>query len=450
MSILIRFWLVLCLVWGLFLGAFAASETLHVDQQTTPVQAQKSLRVLKNELLQDLQQKFIDLDSKICDLKREKAFFASDRNNPRVAQIERALKIFTRQCDDVQEKTYKLRSVFELKKRPALFNKNKIKAFGLTSLFAVGSGVGIYYFCKKIAGIQDPAEKKKMAIFASVIAGGFLLLHVLAYFFSEDIALAVSDAEELDEKKYAHVYKMAEELAKNAGIVTPNLCIIPDKSVNAFAAGRGPSHSSVAFTQGLLDLLNEDELRCVFGHEISHIRNYDVLWHTVMLLCSLPLYFVADKVKYSHNQSKADVYNNDVTFNDVVYFLVFKYLGTCMKLGLQLSKLFISRSDEYRADQEGGILGQDPAAMARALDKLRSNNEVAVCSGVKSNNILEFAFTIPSASEQLARNKRSRLGAFISWIDELFATHPRTSKRVEAMEELDKVYRKEIEEIVGV
>lgn len=421
MSNLIHFWICLALNLGIFGEILAGQQISQTPTMAaTQTNEQKSLRELKAELIQKLQKQITDLNSK--------------------------------QSLEAQEKIAKLKAVFELEKRSALFNKNTLKAGGLASLFAICSGAAIYQFYKKPLQAQNSNGKKLAAIYISIVSTGLILLLILGYFFSEKIALAVTGAETLDETKYAHVYQMAKELSKNANIFSPNLYATPDKSLNAFAAGRSPTHSSVIFTQGILDALAEDELCCILGHEMSHIRNYDVLWNTLILICSLPMYFATDLFTHIVDKYSPNSLNNDVTIPDVILFLTLKSIRFITKLSIEILKLSVSRSVEYRADREGCVLGENPAALARALAKLEKCNNEHIYSNAERNinKFLEFAFTVPAKSKDVALPaNRSKLRSFIDWVDEFFATHPRTYKRIIAAEELDRIYRDKINKIVA-
>src|SRR5712692_1536415 len=110
------------------------------------------------------------------------------------------------------------------------------------------------------------------------IALGFaVLMNGFAYFFSDKIALAASGAQPVTREQAPRLYEVLERLCGKAGLPMPKLYVIPQPAPNAFATGRNPSHASVAVTAGLLELMNDDELEGVIAHELSHVRNYDIL-----------------------------------------------------------------------------------------------------------------------------------------------------------------------------
>ena len=108
-----------------------------------------------------------------------------------------------------------------------------------------------------------------------------VLMNGTAYFFSDKIALASSGAQPISREEAPRLYAVMERLAAKASLPMPKLYLIPQPAPNAFATGRNPSHASVAVTQGLLDLMNDDELEGVIAHELSHVRNYDILTSSI-------------------------------------------------------------------------------------------------------------------------------------------------------------------------
>src|SRR6201994_2922405 len=128
-----------------------------------------------------------------------------------------------------------------------------------------------------------------------VIAGGALagqrgmemalifavLMNGISYFFSDKIALKSSGAQPVTREQLPRLYEVMERLSAKANLPVPRLYVIPEEAPNAFATGRNPKHASVAVTQGLLELMNDDELEGVIAHELSHVRNYDILTSSV-------------------------------------------------------------------------------------------------------------------------------------------------------------------------
>ena len=110
-----------------------------------------------------------------------------------------------------------------------------------------------------------------------IALGIAVVMNFVSYFFSDKIALASSGAKPVSREQLPRLYDVMERLAAKANIPVPKLYVVPDMAPNAFATGRNPNHASVAVTQGLLEIMNDDELEGVIAHELSHVRNYDIL-----------------------------------------------------------------------------------------------------------------------------------------------------------------------------
>jgi heat shock protein HtpX len=115
-----------------------------------------------------------------------------------------------------------------------------------------------------------------------------------AYFFSDKIALGSSGAKPISRDEAPRLYEVMERLAAKAGLPMPKLYLIPEPAPNAFATGRNPSHASVAVTQGLLELMDDEELEAVIAHELSHVRNYDILTSSIAAMIAGAVTFVAE------------------------------------------------------------------------------------------------------------------------------------------------------------
>ncbi len=121
-----------------------------------------------------------------------------------------------------------------------------------------------------------------------------ILLNGISYFFSDKIALASSGAQRVSREQVPRLYEVMERLAGKAHLPMPKLYVIPEAAPNAFATGRNPEHASVAVTQGLLELMNDDELEGVIAHELSHVRNYDILTSSVAATIAGAITYLAE------------------------------------------------------------------------------------------------------------------------------------------------------------
>jgi heat shock protein HtpX len=204
-------------------------------------------------------------------------------------------------------------------------------------------------------------------IFAFIMA---LVMNAGAYFFSAKMVLAMYSAQPLDRVKYSKIYAMVEELTFKAGIPMPQLWYIPSPMANAFAIGRNPQHSHVAVTQGILDILHDHELRGVLAHEISHIKNRDILVATVAATIAMAIGYLANMVQWafifggSHRDRDG---NRSVGLGALIVALIMPFAATLIQLA-------ISRSREFLADESGAHTCDDPLALASALEKLHDSS----------------------------------------------------------------------------
>src|SRR6201993_2765771 len=126
-----------------------------------------------------------------------------------------------------------------------------------------------------------------------------VVMNFASYFFSDKIALASSGAQAVTREQLPRLYQVMERLAAKANIPVPKLYVVPDAAPNAFATGRGPNHASVAVTQGLLQIMNDDELEGVIAHELSHVRNYDILTSSIAATVAGAITYMAQMGKWA-------------------------------------------------------------------------------------------------------------------------------------------------------
>ena len=125
------------------------------------------------------------------------------------------------------------------------------------------------------------------------------LMNFISYFFSDKIALASSGAQPVSREQLPRLYNVMERLAAKANIPVPKLYVVPEEAPNAFATGRNPSHASVAVTEGLLQIMNDDELEGVIAHELSHVRNYDILTSSIAATVAGAITYLASMGKWA-------------------------------------------------------------------------------------------------------------------------------------------------------
>src|SRR6202521_4083002 len=179
--------------------------------------------------------------------------------------------------------------------------------------------------------------------------------NAFAYFYSDKIALWSSGARPVSREQVPRLYAVMERLAAKANLPLPKLYVIPDAAPNAFATGRNPRHASVAVTEGLLQLLNDDELEGVIAHELSHVRNYDILISSIAATLAGAITWIAHWGAWFGGGSRDD---RDRGGGAGIVGLLLFFLAP---LGAMLLQLGLSRQREFSADEMGSRMVGPPA-----------------------------------------------------------------------------------------
>jgi len=238
------------------------------------------------------------------------------------------------------------------------------------------------------------------AMIYAFLFGG--VINLIMFFFSDKIALATMHAQEIGPKDDPSLWRIVEELSQRAHLPMPRVYISPAAAPNAFATGRGPHHAAVCVTAGLRQMLNDNELRGVLGHELSHVKNRDVLIGTIAAVMAGAITMLTRFVFWGGG-------DNERRANPLIA-IALMILAPIAALIIQMA---ISRSREYEADRSGAELAGDPESLARSLQKLESANQ-------------RIPLPVPDAQSSL----------FIvqpltgSNIGKLFSTHPPTEERI--------------------
>ena len=238
---------------------------------------------------------------------------------------------------------------------------------------------------------------------ALVFAG---VMNFGAYFFSDKLALATYRAQPVTREQLPRVYQVVERLTQKAGLPMPKIYVIPTESPNAFATGRNPQHASVAVTQGILNLLNDDELEGVLAHELGHVNNRDILISSIAAT-------IAGAITYVSRFAFFFGGDRDERRGGGVSALAMMILAP---LAAMLIQLAVSRSREYQADASGAHLTGNPYALANALAKLDAYSKRVPMVATPSTAHL---FII-----------QPLLGVNVG---NLFSTHPPIAKRIERL-----------------
>lgn len=245
-------------------------------------------------------------------------------------------------------------------------------------------------------------------------------MNFFSYWFSDKMVLKAYRAQPVDET--SRLYEIVDDLAKRADLPTPKVYVIATDVPNAFATGRNPSHAAVAVTEGLLDMLDEDEIRGVLAHEMSHILHRDILISTVVACFASAIAMIANMAQWAAMFGGFGRSDDDSdSGSNIVTLLVTAIVAP---IAASLVQFAISRTREYMADDEGGRMIDDPLALARALAKIDNYAHHAVLPGAT-----------PSTEHMCIVNPFSGVkGAMTN----LFSTHPSTADRIAKLEALDK------------
>jgi heat shock protein HtpX len=198
-----------------------------------------------------------------------------------------------------------------------------------------------------------------------------VLMNGTAYFFSDKIALASSGAKPISREEAPRLYAVMERLAAKANLPMPKLYLIPQPAPNAFATGRNPSHASVAVTQGLLDLMNDDELEGVIAHELSHVRNYDILTSSIAATLAGAIMWIGHMGRWGLILGGWGGRDSNREGGGLTALLML-ILAPVAALLLQLG---ISRQREYQADASGVKMIGQQYGLISALEKLGAYNQ---------------------------------------------------------------------------
>jgi heat shock protein HtpX len=250
--------------------------------------------------------------------------------------------------------------------------------------------------------------------------GFAVVTNVFAYFFSDKIALKTSGAQPVTREQLPRLYDVMERLAAKANIPVPKLYVVPDAAPNAFATGRNPRHASVAVTQGLLQIMNDDELEGVIAHELSHVRNYDILISSIAATLAGAITWMAHWGWFFGYGDRDDRGNGGGGGNAILGLL----LMFLAPLGAMLLQLGLSRQREYAADATGVRMVGHPYGLISALQKLGAYNKRIPTTAIS-----------PSTSSLCIVKPLFGMGSMSS----LFSTHPPLEDRIAALREMTVV-----------
>ncbi|ORI12470.1 zinc metalloprotease HtpX [Campylobacter concisus] len=244
-------------------------------------------------------------------------------------------------------------------------------------------------------------------------------MNIFSYFFSDKLVLKRYNAIPVDESNAHGLYEIVSRLTQKANLPIPKIYIIPEEVPNAFATGRNPSHAAVAVTEGLLKILNENEIEGVLAHELSHVRHYDILTGSIAAILAGAIAMLANFAKIGGIAGQSG--GSRRGGGNAIVMLA---LAILMPIAATIIQMAISREREYKADKGAAYLTGHPEWLASALRKLESYSN---------------SYIMQNASEQSAHMFIvNPFGSLTNKLGVLFRTHPSTSDRIAELERLEQ------------
>ena len=258
----------------------------------------------------------------------------------------------------------------------------------------------------KVGDLIGGAEGCRVAFWAA------LAMNFVGYFYSDKMVLKQYKAREVHQNNAPELYEIVGRLAQKANLPMPKVYIIDEKVPNAFATGRNPSHAAVAATTGLLELMNKQEIEGVLAHEMSHVKNYDILTSSIAAVFAGAINMLANMGRYSTTSSRTSRRGGLGALIGAVL----------MPIAATIIRFSISRTREYAADAGSAQLTGHPQWLISALSKLEEYSKKAVMKNVTNETAHMFIIN-PLSGGNLAA---------------LFSTHPSTKDRIERLENMTR------------
>lgn len=275
----------------------------------------------------------------------------------------------------------------------------------IKTVLLMGLLTGLVVFVGDLAG-----GRQGMYIALGIAA----VMNLVSYWFSDKIVLAMYRAQPVDYSSAPRLYSMVQRLTQRAGLPMPALYVIPTPTPNAFATGRDPQHAAVAVTDGIVRMLTEEELEGVIAHELSHVRNRDILISAIAATLAGALMILARILGYSmlFFGGGGDRDRNGGGLG-ALFAIIFAPIAA------MLIQMAISRSREFQADSSAAALTHNPMGLARALGKLARGNEAIPMDAEPSTAHMFIVSPLSGRS-------------FVN----LFSTHPPLEARIERLEKM--------------
>lgn len=293
-------------------------------------------------------------------------------------------------------------------------SKNKRKTTFLITLFiaiiaAIGYFFGEYYGTGGYSGL----------FYAGILS---IVMALIGYFSGDKIALAAAGAKQIEKADNPYLFNMVENLAITAGIPTPKIYIIPDNAMNAFATGRNYENASIAFTVGIINGLENEELEAVAAHELSHVQNYDM---RVMMIVAVLVGVIALLADWMFRMSFFGSSNREKKDSriEAIFAIVGLVLILLSPLIAELIKLSVSRKREYLADASAVLMTRYADGLINALRKIAAQEQQESNELIRANK----------ATAHLYFANPFKRGKFFS---RAFSTHPPIEERIAALQQM--------------
>ena len=243
-----------------------------------------------------------------------------------------------------------------------------------------------------------------------------LVMNFASYWFSDKIVLAMYRAQPVDERSAPGLYAIVRRLATRAGIPMPRVYIIPTEAPNAFATGRNPQHAAVAVTEGIMRILDDDELEGVLAHELAHVANRDVLISTIAATLAGAITYLAHMAQWGAMFGR---HGDEEEGGNPVAIIV---LAVLAPIAAMLVQMAVSRSREFQADASGARYAGRTWGLSKALEKMEmaahqvpmhanpATAHLFIVNPLTGSSLMKLFSTHPPMEERIARLRSMRLG----------------------------------------
>ena len=275
-------------------------------------------------------------------------------------------------------------------------------AYMLRTAVLLGLLTGLLLFIGNLIGGQTGV------VIAFIIAA---VMNFMSYWFSDKIVLSMYRAKEISREEAPWLHEIVEDLARRAEIPKPPIYLVPMEQPNAFATGRGPGHAAVAVTRGILEILDQEELRGVLAHELAHIKNRDVLIASIAATIAGAISMIVNWLQWAliFGFGRDEENNNPLSLvGSILLIIITPIIAAIIQMA-------ISRSREYLADETGAYICGCPLALASALEKIHNyvtqvpahvnegTSHLFIENPLKGEGLMELLSTHPSTEKRIAR-----------------------------------------------